>query len=135
MWGKALLAVILVLANLAVSARAGEFVVVEKIPANVDRQTVIACILDSLDFRGWKALDREAHPLPAVLLVGKYEIRAAFRVEGNKVLVEAAEISSQSFQEPAKNWERYLSFVRDDVQSSLRMVSLSLDAVKRARGG
>lgn len=110
-----------------------EFVIAERVPSNLDRQAVIDCLRDAFDARGWKVVAPSPEELVvAEVRVGGTEIRARVRLESGRLVAAATDWSGFEFEERRRGQSvRYLMFIRDDVNLTMRMVSLALDAMSR----
>lgn len=105
---------------------------VDKVPANLDRETVFDVVREALRFREWTVEPSGGDAMVVGFISsGKDDVRVTVRLVGTSLRYVAFSPSNGEPIGQSGRQARWVGLLQDDVATSLRSVSLAVTAVCR----
>lgn len=115
-----------VLAHLAFSAFAGEGVLVESMPANVDKSTALAVVQEALKYREWTIVGQDADSVSATISRNAVDATIKIRQSGTRLVYEESARGKNKLDHTGR-WtpstittpDRWINYLRSDITENL----------------
>jgi hypothetical protein len=117
----------LLLALMCLEAAAAEKVLLETVPANVDRAGVLAAAREALDYRTWKVVAQDADSVTATISRNAVDAKIRIKYSGSRLLYEDSargkgklDYTGRVVPTVTETPERWINYLRSDITENLQ---------------